>query len=175
MRGDVTRFVTQAFRPDWSRRLVACEWRRTERPPDITGRMPVLRVILLQALHRHRIFLERTNSVQARLRRAYRRHDRDFFRERRIANRHFIFTRNFSARRVDDEIDIAVNDAIENIGPAFAYLENFLHWNSGRLQRGPRSRGRDDSKSELDELSRQRHDRLLVAVFHADENVAAFW
>src|SRR4029077_12767584 len=69
-------------------------------------------VIFLQAAHLHFTLLQRSNAVGARLGRAHRGHDRNFRRKGRVANHHLVLTRNFSARRVNDEIDVPVLHAI---------------------------------------------------------------
>src|SRR6266404_8417860 len=106
-------------------------------------------VVFLQAAHLHFAFLQRANPVRARLCRAHRGHDRNFRRERGIANHHFVLTRNFPAWRVDDEINVAVLDAVEHVGPPFIQLVNLLYFDLRRGERVGRSRGRDDPKAEL--------------------------
>src|SRR3984893_9821566 len=81
-------------------------------------------VIFLQAADADFGFLERTNAVRASQGRSHRRHDRDLFRERGVADADFVFTRNFSARRVNDEIDLAILDQVAHVGPPFAQFEN---------------------------------------------------
>src|SRR6266850_7230093 len=66
------------------------------------------RVVLLERTDANLIFLERSNSVNAGLRRAQCRHDRNLLSNGGVANGHFIFARNFSARTINDKTDVAV-------------------------------------------------------------------
>src|SRR5258707_516692 len=81
-------------------------------------------------------FLERSNSVNAGLRRAQCRHDRNLLRNGGVANGHFIFARNFSARTINDKTDVAVFHPVEHVGTTFADLEHPGHRHPCRFERG---------------------------------------
>src|SRR5205823_1244083 len=70
--------------------------------------------------------LQRADPVRAGQGGPHRRHDRYPLGERGIANAHFVLARNFSTRRVDDEFDVAIFYAVENVRTAFPELENFV-------------------------------------------------
>src|ERR1044071_5789721 len=102
------------------------------------------------------------------------RHDWNFCRERGVANNHFVFSRNFSARRVNNEIDVAVLDAVEHVRTALVNLENFGYFDFRVGQRLCRSAGGNDFKTEFEIFARDRNDRFLVGVFDADKDSSAF-
>src|ERR1043166_8531149 len=82
-------------------------------------------MIFLQASHPNSSFLQRTDSIRACKRGADRRHDWNFRRKRSISDDHFVLARNFPARRVDDEIDVAVLNPIEHVWSSLVNLEHF--------------------------------------------------
>ena len=131
-------------------------------------------MIFLQTADLHLAFLERSNSIGTGLRRPHGGHDRNFFCKRGVADHDLMFAWNFSTRRVDDEIDVAVFDAVEHVGPAFVKFENFLHFDFRFRQCLGRSARRNNSEAELHKFARHRNNGFLVAVFDANEDVAFF-
>src|SRR6266700_6969222 len=117
--------------------------------------------------------LQRADSVRTGQGGPHRRQDRDPLGERGIANADFVLARNFSTRRVDDEFDIAILYAIENVGAAFAQLENFCDWNFRCRQHTKCAGGGNDSEPEAHKFTYDRDNRLLIAVLYTDENVSA--
>src|SRR6266404_6473278 len=104
--------------------------RQARRPPSPQPKTAVFltelaRMVLLQTAHAHFAFLQRANTVRAGQGSAHRGHDRNALRERGIANAHFVLARNLSARCVDDEIDIAVLDPVENVRTTFSHFKHF--------------------------------------------------
>src|SRR5205085_4665635 len=81
-------------------------------------------MILLQAANSQLAFLQGTDPIGAGERGSHSSHDGDLRGERGISNHHFVLAWNFSAWRVDDERDVAVLDAIENVRASLMNLEN---------------------------------------------------
>ena len=86
-----------------------------------------------------------------------------------------MLTGNFSAWRVDDEINVTILDAIEHVWPSFVNLENFCHFDFRFRQRFGGSGCRNNFKSEFHKFSRDRDHRFLIGVFDADEYFSFFW
>src|SRR5204862_6107358 len=101
-------------------------------------------------------------------------HDRDFPRQGRVPNPNLIFTRNLPARRVDDEINVAVSDQIEDVWPSFTNLIDLSDRDPRRCERGGSPARGADLETEANELVSERNYIQFIIVFHADENVAAF-
>ena len=121
-------------------------------------------MIFLQTSHLNFSFLERANSIRAGQRGADGRHDRNFCRERGVANDHFVLARNFPAGRVDDEIDIAVLDTVEHVGTSLVNLEYLGHFDFCFGQRFRGSAGGNDFKTELQKFASNRNDRFFIGV-----------
>src|SRR5207247_10107870 len=81
---------------------------------------------------------------------------------------------NFSARRVDDEIDGAVLDAVENVRASLVNLEDLGHFDFRFLQAVCRSACGNDFKAEFHKLARNWDHRFLVSVLDADEDLSFF-
>src|SRR5215475_15326165 len=92
-------------------------------------------VVFLQTAHLNLTFLQRSDPVRAGLRSTHRRHDRNFRSQRRISNNHLVLARSLPARRVDDEVDIAILDAVENVWASCVDLKDLGYFDFGFCQR----------------------------------------
>src|SRR6266516_6069735 len=131
-------------------------------------------VVFLQTAHLNFSFLYRPNPVRAGQCGAHRRHDRELGGKRSIADDDFVLSWNFSARSVDDEIDVAVLDAIENVRASLVNFEDLGYLDSSFRKRLGGSAGGNDFKAELHKLPRNRDYRFLVGVLDADEDFSLF-
>ena len=85
-----------------------------------------------------------------------------------------MLARNFSARRVNDEIDVAVLDAVENVRAALVNLEDLGHLDFRLRQCVCGSACGNDFKAEFHKLARNWDHRFLVSVLDADEDLSLF-
>lgn len=85
----------------------------------------------------------------------------------------FVLTRDLAGGRVDDELDLAVLDHIDRIGPAFVDLgqASDRHAVIGQDLGGAASR--KDVEAEGDQLARGVDDEGLVGVFDREEDVTS--
>ena len=81
---------------------------------------------------------------------------------------------NFPAWRVDDEIDIAILDAIENVRASLVNFEDLGYLDFPFRKRLGGSAGGNDFKAELHKLARNRDYRFLVGVLDADKDFSLF-
>src|SRR6266496_1928035 len=126
-------------------------------------------VIFLQAAHLDFSFLQRSNTIGAGERGPDGGHNWNLRGKRGIANDHLVLARNFPARGVNDEVDVAVLDPVENIRTSFVDLKNLGHFNFRFRQRPRRSAGGNNLKTELEKFARDGNDRFLVGIFDADK------
>src|SRR5438552_55701 len=74
---------------------------------------------------------------------------------------------------VDDEVDLAVLDHVDDVRPALGHLVHLRHRDAVRAEdRGGAARG-EEREAEVGEIARHLHRGELVAVAHADEGLAA--
>src|SRR5438034_1543619 len=85
-----------------------------------------------------------------------------------------MLARNFSARRVDDEIDVAVLDTVENVRASLVNLEDLGYFDFRFRQRVCRSACGNDFKAKFHKLARNWDHRFLVSVLDADEDLSFF-
>src|SRR6266516_6176078 len=123
-----------------------------------------VRVVLLKTANAEFALLHGADSIRTGQPGPDRLHDRDPLGERGIANAHFVLTRDFSTGRVNDEIDIAIFYAIENVRATFPQLENFCDWNFRCRQHTKCAGGGDDSESEPHKFTYDWDNSLLIAV-----------
>src|SRR5438093_3943044 len=132
------------------------------------ARLPLRRlgVVFLYTAHAPFALLQRADPGRTGQGGPHGRHDRYPLGERGIANAHFVLARNFSTRRVDDEFDVAIFYAVENVRAAFPELENFRDWNFRCRQYLECAGGGNDSESEPDKFAHDRDNSLLIAVLY---------
>src|SRR5947207_3511416 len=132
-----------------------------------------LGVVFLETAHAQFALLQRADPVRTGQGGPHRRHDRYPLGERGIANAHFVLTRNFSTRSVDDKFDVAIFYEIENVRTTFPELENFRDWNFRGRQHVECAGGGNDSEPKPHKFTHDWDNSLLIAVLYADENVSA--
>src|SRR6266516_5334764 len=96
--------------------------------------LPVHLVILLQRFHPIAVLLEGSDAQRRGLRTPQRRHDRRAGIDGRGADFHLVSARGLACGGVDRELDFAVLQQVERIGPAFGNLEYALDSQSGLFQ-----------------------------------------
>ena len=85
-----------------------------------------------------------------------------------------MFAGNFTARRVDDEIDVTILDPIEHVRASFVDLEYLGDFDFCLSQRFCRPAGRNNFKTEFEKFASDGNDCFLIGVFDADKDSSAF-
>ena len=85
-----------------------------------------------------------------------------------------MFSWNFTAWRVDDEMDVTVLDPVEDIWTSLMNLENLCHFDFCFSERFCRATGRNDFKTQFEKFARDGNDGLLIGVFYAHKHSSAF-
>src|SRR5271169_63305 len=95
---------------------------------------------------------KRANAAGGSVSRRKRRDARNVIANRRAANGFLVVKRFAAERRVDDQIDLAGLDEVNDVGAAFIHLEDGLGWNPGRFERSGRAARRKQRETKIVQL-----------------------
>jgi len=104
---------------------------------------------------------------------AHRGHDGRARIDGRRADFHLVSARRLARRGVDDQLDLAVLQEIQRVGPALGELEDAPDFEAGLFQHGGRAGGGNQLEAQVGEEFAHRRKALLVGVAHADEDATA--
>src|SRR5580692_10374373 len=91
---------------------------------------------------------------------------------RRATNRFFVVERFAAERRVDDQVDLAGFDEVNDVGPALVYFEDGFCWNPCSFECRGGTAGSEQPEAKLVKLFSERAKVSLVAIVDAEKNRA---
>ena len=131
------------------------------------------RVVVLQRADAEALLAQRADRADGGGGAGERGDARHLVHHRGAADRAIVEERLAAERRVDDEIDLAVDDLVGDVRPAFVHLEDDVDVEAVGAQVGGGPARRDQAEAELGEIARDRQQVRLVVVVDADERRAA--
>jgi hypothetical protein len=82
----------------------------------------------------------------------------------RRANRRVVLALLLAQRRVQDQVDLAVLDAVDDVRAAFVHFVDALDRDAGGLEHAPGAFGGEQLVTQARQFARFGHDRALVDV-----------
>ena len=115
---------------------------------------------------------EAADAADGGLRAGEGRDDRDLVADAGAADLVFVLARGFAERGVDDEMDVAVLDRVDDMGTSLDHLVHRLAGDAVRPENGGGAAGGVQGEGEFGEVAGDGDDLALVGVVDGDEDVA---
>lgn len=124
-------------------------------------------MVLLQRFYGYSLALDGTHCPDACFHTTDGGEDRNAAFDSGAANFDFIFPWSFTARRIDDEINLVILDHVDDVRSSFVQLEKAMDSQPSRNKRRSSSAGGIDGESKVNEFFPEFDDIKFVCIFDA--------